>query len=158
MCHFWHTFFIHIVPAKRRTNFESVDVIKFEVLSSILVYLIQYRASEIIFFSEVIVKNDKWRPLSLSKLTLIVFNMELTHLGSETSKCTIWVLWLLIIYSVISNYWNFSLFCYCLALISARDYMEASKPKWVNSILISLMLIHLGSETSIYFRILNYKS
>ena len=27
--------------------------------------------------------NDIWRPPSLSKLTLIIFNMELTHLGSN---------------------------------------------------------------------------
>ena len=28
----------------------------------------------------------KWRPSNLSELTSMVFNMELTHLGSEASK------------------------------------------------------------------------
>ena len=31
-------------------------------------------------------KTNKWRPPSLSKLTLIMFCIELTHLGSEISK------------------------------------------------------------------------
>ena len=31
-------------------------------------------------------KKDKWRPPSLSKLTTMVFNTGLTHLGSEASK------------------------------------------------------------------------
>ena len=31
--------------------------------------------------------NNKWRPLSLSELTQMVFNKGLTHLGSEASKC-----------------------------------------------------------------------
>ena len=33
-------------------------------------------------------KNDieNWRPSSLSKLTPMIFNKELTHLGSEASK------------------------------------------------------------------------
>ena len=30
--------------------------------------------------------EDKWRPPSLSELTPIIFNMELTHLGTEASK------------------------------------------------------------------------
>ena len=34
--------------------------------------------------------NVKWRPPSLSELTSMVFNMRLTHLGSEASKC--WVI------------------------------------------------------------------
>ena len=30
--------------------------------------------------------NIKWKPTSLSELTLIILYMELTHLGSEASK------------------------------------------------------------------------
>ena len=33
------------------------------------------------------VSPDKWRPPSLSELSAIISNMELTHLGLETSIC-----------------------------------------------------------------------
>ena len=31
-------------------------------------------------------KGNRWRPPSLSELTPIIFNRELTHIGSKTSK------------------------------------------------------------------------
>ena len=33
------------------------------------------------------IKLNKWRPPNLSELTLVILNMELTHLGSEASIC-----------------------------------------------------------------------
>ena len=33
-----------------------------------------------------VVKNNNWRPPTLSELTTIIFNMELTILGLEASK------------------------------------------------------------------------
>ena len=40
----------------------------------------------IVFHSLLTTMDNKWRPSSLSELTLIIFNTELTHLGSEASK------------------------------------------------------------------------
>ena len=40
-------------------------------------------------------KISKWRPPSLSKLTPIIIDMELTYFGSETSKCNFLILFLL---------------------------------------------------------------
>ena len=59
--------------------------------------------------------NYKSRPLSLSELTPIIFQIELIHLGSETYK-----------YHILYN------------------GMEVSKPEWVNPI-INTGLTHLGS-------------
>ena len=36
-----------------------------------------------------VVKNNNWRPPTLSELTTIIFNMELTLLGSESSNLSI---------------------------------------------------------------------
>ena len=36
-----------------------------------------------------IIYKINWRPLNLSQLTQIIFNMELSHLGMEVSICSI---------------------------------------------------------------------
>ena len=39
-------------------------------------------------------EKDKWRPPSLSELTQIIRNLQLTHLGLKASKCNIKVIWM----------------------------------------------------------------
>ena len=66
MCRFWYT--------------NSINV------SYIFVFILtQFKSNQN--------KKVKWRPSCLSKLTPIIFNMELTHLGLETLSITFILIW-----------------------------------------------------------------